>query len=103
MKQLGLLLGGAIKNFEQPRRTKQQADAATLERLATLAGMTPQDGARLAMNHATLAKPETAPFIMLPDGPRGSRCPPDRHRTPHSQQNPHLSSSTRFGGGWNAL
>ena len=54
MKQLGLLLGGAIKNFEQARRTKQQADAETLERLAKRAGMTPQDAARLAMNLAPL-------------------------------------------------
>ena len=29
MKQLGLSLVGAIKNFEQARRTKQQADAET--------------------------------------------------------------------------
>ena len=50
MKQLGLSLVGAIKNFEQARRTKQQADAETLERLAKRAGMTPQDAARLAMN-----------------------------------------------------
>ena len=52
MKQLGLSLVGAIKNFEQARRTKQQADAETLERLAKRAGMTPQDAARLAMNRA---------------------------------------------------
>ena len=56
MKQLGLLLGGAIKNFEQARRTKQQADAETLERLAKRAGMTPQDAARLAMNLAPAAQ-----------------------------------------------
>ena len=30
MKQLGLLLGGAIKNFEKARRTKQQGEAETL-------------------------------------------------------------------------
>ena len=65
MKQLGLSLVGAIKNFEQARRTKQQADAETLERLAKRAGMTPQDAARLAMNLAPLPKPETEPFIML--------------------------------------
>ena len=64
MKQLGLLLGGAIKNFEQARRTKQQADAETLERLAKRAGMTPQDAARLAMNPRRCL-PETEPFIML--------------------------------------
>ena len=46
MKQLGMLLGGAIKNFEQARRTKQQADSETLARLAKRAGMTPQDSAR---------------------------------------------------------
>ena len=38
MKQLGLSLVGAIKNFEQARRAKQQADAETLERLAKRAG-----------------------------------------------------------------
>ena len=65
MKQLGLSLVGAIKNFEQARRTEQQADAETLERLAKRAGMTPQDAARLAMNLAPLPKPETEPFIML--------------------------------------
>ena len=65
MKQLGLLLGGAIKTFDQARRTKQQADAETLKRLAKRTGMTPQDAARLAMNLAPLPKPDTEPFIML--------------------------------------
>ena len=65
MKQLGLLLGGGIQNFEQARRTKKQADAENLERLAKQAVMTPQDAARLAMNLAPLPNPETEPFFML--------------------------------------
>ena len=34
MKQLGFALGGAIRNFQQARRTKQQTEAETLETLA---------------------------------------------------------------------
>ena len=58
MKQLGLLLGGAIKNFEQARRTKQQADAETLERLAKREGLGPRGAARLPMNFARVSEPE---------------------------------------------
>lgn len=65
MKQLGLSLGGAIKSFEKARRTKQQAEAELLERLAKRAGLTPEAAAMLAMNLAPLPKPETEPFIML--------------------------------------
>ena len=66
MKQLGSLPGGAIKNFAQASRTKQQADAEAPERPAKRAGMTPQDAARSAMPLAPLPKPATEPFIMLP-------------------------------------
>ena len=63
MKQLGLSLVGAIKNFEQARRTKQQADAETLERLAKRAG-DDAPGRAFGVNLAPLPKPETEPFIM---------------------------------------
>ena len=65
LKQLGLLLGGRIKNFEQARRTKQQAEAETLERLAKRAGMTPHNAARFALNLTPRPTPETEPFIRL--------------------------------------
>ena len=86
MKQLGLSLVGAIKNFEQARRTKQQADAETLERLAKRAGMTPQDAARLAMNLAPLPKPETEPFIMLQPAQK-RRCRPLDREAPKRPMN----------------
>lgn len=65
MRQLGLSLGDTIRSFEKARRTKQQAEAEMLERLAKRAGMDPRDAARLALSLAPLPKPRTEPFIMM--------------------------------------
>ena len=65
MRQLGLSLGGPIRSFEKARRTRQQQDAETLERLAKRAGMDPQSAAHLALRLAPIPKPQTEPFIML--------------------------------------
>lgn len=65
MKQLGFTLGGAIRNFLQARRTKQQAEAETLERLAIRAGLNPATAATLALNLVTTPRLEQEPFIMM--------------------------------------
>ena len=65
MKQLGFTLGGAIRNFQQARRTKQQAEAETLERLAIRAGLNPATAATLALNLVTTPRLEQEPFIMM--------------------------------------
>lgn len=65
MRQLGFSLGDTIRSFEKARRTKQQAEAEMLERLAKRAGMDPRDAARLALSLAPLPKSRTEPFIMM--------------------------------------
>lgn len=65
MRQLSFGLGAAIENLDRARRTRAQADAETLERLAKRAGMDPRDAARLALNLAPAQRSETEPFIML--------------------------------------
>lgn len=65
MKQLGFVLGGAIRNFQQARRTKQQTEAETLERLAIRAGLDPATAATLALNLVTTPRADEEPFIML--------------------------------------
>lgn len=65
MKLIGKTFGATIRSFEAARRSKQQIEAETLERLAKRAGMDPGDAARLALNLAPLPKAKTEPFIML--------------------------------------
>lgn len=65
MKRLGNRLDGAIHDFEKARRSRQQQEAETLERLARRAGMHPQAAAMLALNLAPPPKTTLEPFVML--------------------------------------
>lgn len=67
MKQLGLSLGGAIRNFERARYTRRQQRAMQLE-LDLKEIMDPRDAARLAAEFANRVAPPHKPegtFIML--------------------------------------
>lgn len=65
MRQLGFALGGAIRDLKRARRTKQQLEAETLERLAKRAGLDPVTAAKLALNLVTTPLPDQEPFIMM--------------------------------------
>lgn len=58
------LFEGQLEDLEKLRRTRQQKDAETLERLAKRAGLDPRTAAMLAMNLEPAAKSDWT-FVMI--------------------------------------